>query len=225
MPYSGPVNGFIGAFILAGGKSTRMGRDKAMLVFRGKPLIAHAIENLRSLDLDPRICGSRADLVDFAPVLSDRIPGCGPLGGIEAALSITGSDLNLFLPVDLPDLPRAFLRWMMARAENSGAIATIPWWGGRPEPLCAIYHRALAGGVRRALESGQYKVMAALNAAAASLGEAMDVFQVESIAAALPAGVWPGKPALRHWFRNLNAPVDLELAADASGGNSGNPIS
>ena len=221
MRYSGPVNGFI----LAGGQSRRMGRDKAMLLFRGKPLITHAIETLRALDLDPRICGCRSDLAGFAPVVPDRIPGCGPLGGIEAALSITESDLNLFLPVDLPDLPRSFLQWMMARAENSGAIATIPSCGGRMQPLCAIYHRSLAAGLRQALESGQYKVMAALCAAAASLGESMDVFQVESVASALLPGVWPGEPALRHWFRNLNAPADLEIAIHATGGNACNPIS
>jgi len=138
---------------------------------------------------------------------------------------MTESDLNLFLPVDLPHLPCPFLQWMMARAEASGAVATIPCCGGRPQPLCAVYHRSLAPGLRRALESGQYKVMAALSAAASSLGETMDVFHVEAVASALPAGVWPGEPAPRHWFRNLNAPADLETAIHATGGNAGNPIS
>lgn len=211
-------------FILAGGQSTRMGRDKATLPFRGKPLIAHAVETLRALHLDPRICGSRFDLAGFAPIIPDRIPGCGPLGGIEAALSITNSELNIFVPVDQPDLPRSFLRWMMARAERSGAAATIPYSGGRPQPLCAVYHRALAGGLRAALEAGQYKVMAAIESAAAELDRGIDVFQVESVAAANSPGIWPPDPPLRHWFRNLNTPADVESAINATGGESRNPI-
>jgi molybdopterin-guanine dinucleotide biosynthesis protein A len=221
MPYSGPVN----AFILAGGKSMRMGRDKATLPFGGQLLIARAIESLRALHLNPRICGSRSDLANFAPITPDHFPGCGPLAGIEAALSSTDAELNLFLPVDLPDLPLPFVEWMMARAENAGAVATIPSYGGRPQPLCAIYHRAMADTLREALESRNYKVMTAVTAAAASLTEPIDAFCMESVAAALPPGVWPADPPLRHWFRNLNTPADLEYAASTPGANGRNPIS
>ncbi len=212
------------AFILAGGQSTRMGRDKALLEFQHTPLIARAVDCLRSLPLSARICGSRPDLARFAPVIPDRFPGCGPLAGIEAGLAATDAALNLFIPVDMPDLPVEFLRWMIARAEASEAVATIPCLGGRAQPLCAIYSRRLAPGLRSVLGSGHYKVMAAIAAAAASLAERADSFQMESVAAALSPGLWPMNPPLRQWFRNLNTPADLELES-APGAGGRNPIS
>src|SRR5690348_1627747 len=116
-----------------------MGRDKARLDFHGQPLIELALSKLRALELTPAIAGNRPDLGEYAPVIPDNFPGSGPLAGIESALSVTGDDLILFLPVDLPLLPVSFLRWMTARARETSAPATIPHVQGRPQPLCAIY--------------------------------------------------------------------------------------
>ena len=198
------------AFVLAGGQSTRMGRDKALLAIDGRPLVEHALELLRSLGLSPRICGSRSDLVRFAEVVPDNFPQSGPLAGIEAALAVSDSELNLFVPVDLPGLPRGFLQWMMTRAERSQAIATIPRYGGRFQPLCAVYSRRLLDGLRRSLATGDCKVIVALHEAAACLGEALDAFDVESVASALPPAEWPSHPPLADWFRNVNTPADYE---------------
>lgn len=198
------------AFVLAGGASSRMGRDKALLDFAGRPLIEHALAVLRSINFDPRICGSRPDLARFAPVVPDNHPGCGPLAGIEAALSASGSDPNLFLAVDLPLLPVTFLRWMIERATATNAVATIPLFGGRPQPLCAIYSRRLLHGIHEALAAGQFKMMTAISSSAESLGERIDAFNVESVAAALIPGTWPADPPLRHWFRNVNTPADYD---------------
>lgn len=197
-------------FILAGGQSTRMGRDKAWLEIEGRPLIQRAVETLRSLDLHPRICGSRPDLARFAAAIPDGFPGCGPLAGIEAALAVSDSELNLFCPVDVPSLPPAFLRWMIERAQSGRAVATIPRFADRLQPLCAIYSRRLHEGLRNQLALRSFKVMAAVQAAAAAQGEAIDIFQVESVAAALPPGCWPSDPPLREWFRNLNTPEEWE---------------
>lgn len=214
------------AFILAGGQSTRMGRDKALLDWGDTPLVLRAVEMLRNLGLPPRICGSRSDLARFAPVVSDRFTRAGPLAGIEAGLAVSDAELNLFLPVDMPDIPAAFLRWMLMRAETSEAVATIPCYGGRPQPLCAVYHRRMADGLRAALEEGNRKVMAAVTGAAASLKERVDLFQVESVASAVTSGLWPFQPPLRYWFRNLNTPADVEAATrPASGANQRDPIS
>ncbi|HEV2278753.1 MAG TPA: molybdenum cofactor guanylyltransferase [Acidobacteriaceae bacterium] len=198
------------AFVLAGGASSRMGRDKALLDFGGRPLIEHALALLRSLNFEPRICGSRLDLARFAPVVPDNHPGCGPLAGIEAALSISGSDLNLFLPVDLPLLPIAFLRWMVERATTTDTVATVPLFGGRPQPLCAVYTRRLVHGIHEALAAGQYKMMTAIETAASALGEPIDAFHVESVAAALIPETWPAHPPVQQWFRNINTPADYE---------------
>lgn len=216
------------AVVLAGGQSTRMGRDKALLELDGRPLIRIALERLRGLGFDPRICGSRPDLQRFAPVIPDHVSGCGPLGGIEAALAASESDLNLFVPVDAPLLPGEFLRWLVARAETSGAVAIIPVLGGRPEPLCAVYSRRLQEGLRRALNAGQCKVMTGIEHAAAGLGEPLDAFAMETVMAALPPGLWPPEPPLREWFRNVNTPgefADLGGKAQATGAPAPHPIS
>jgi len=214
------------AFVLAGGRSTRMGRDKALLEVDGRPLIVHALEKLRALGLDPRICGSRPDLEGFGEVIPDRFPESGPLAGIEAGLAgvAAGEDeLNLFLAVDLPLLPVEFLRWMIERAEASGAVATIPRAEGREQPLCAVYSRRLQPGLRLALEAGNRKVMRAMSEAAAGMGERLDVFDVERVAAALRTGVWPADPEwksvpVRTWFRNVNTPEELaRLSEDLRG--------
>lgn len=196
-------------FVLAGGQSTRMGRDKALLPLDGRPLIEPMLDKVRRLGLRARICGSRPDLARFAEVLPDNFAQAGPLAGIEAALTISDTEQNLFVPVDLPGLPREFLLWLMARAASSQAVATIPRCGDRFQPLCAVYSRRLVEGLRGSLTAGRRKVMDAVLASASALGAPIDAFDVECVAAAGPAG-WPERPLLREWFRNANTPGDFE---------------
>lgn len=206
-----------------------MGRDKALLELGGRPLVEIAVERLRRLGMTVRICGSRPDLESFAPVVADNVAGCGPLGGLSAALAVSDAELNLFVPVDAPLLPEEFLRWLMGRAETTGAVATIPVLGGRPEPLCAVYSWRLREGLRRSLEGGEFKVMTGIGKAAGALGERVDAFAMEAARSALPAGAWPLEPPLREWFRNLNTAAEYDrLQADdvwATGVRRRHPIS
>jgi molybdenum cofactor guanylyltransferase len=190
------------AFILAGGRSTRMGQDKALLRIRGVTLVEQAVAKFRALGLLPRIAGSRPDLAGFAPVVEDLHPGCGPLGGIEAALAASDPDLNIFLPVDLPLLPAVFLQWMLARAEITGATATVPLLQGRAQPLCCVLRRSSLPHISRALNEGNFRVMAAITSAGDT-----DLFNVETIAPAQRE--WAAEPPLHRWFQNLNSPKDL----------------
>jgi molybdenum cofactor guanylyltransferase len=202
------------AFILAGGQSTRMGRDKALVEFQGLTLIEHALAKLRAAGFTPSISGSRPDLIDFAPIIPDNYPNSGPLSGIESALAVSNADLNLFLPVDLPLLPVEFLRWMTARVGATYALATIPRLQGRPQPLCAVYHRAFLPYSLAALAAGDFKVMRSLDNAAAALQMKIDAFDVETIASSLePTMGWPASPPVHRWFQNLNTPADLETTA------------
>jgi len=204
----------VNAFVLAGGQSTRMGRDKALIEFRGRPLIEHALAKLRALGFAPNIAANRPDLARYAPIIPDNYPGSGPLGGIEAALSASNEDLNLFLPIDLPLLPTALLHWMATRSEQTVAIATIPRLQGRPQPLCAVYHRALLPHAQTALAIGDAKVMRAVERASAATGSTIDVFDIETVVPSLsPASAWPEAPPVHRWFQNLNTPGDLEKAA------------
>ena len=78
------------AFVLAGGKSTRMGTDKAFVTLDGRTLVARALDVARSVTSDVRIVGEPRRFAAFAPVVEDEFPGCGPLGGIHAALRSSG---------------------------------------------------------------------------------------------------------------------------------------
>lgn len=222
-------------FVLAGGESRRMGRDKALLEWDGRPLIEHMVELLRGVGLEPRICGGKTggDLARYAPVVADRWAGCGPLGGIEAGLAVSDAELSLFIAVDVPLVPAALLRWMMERAGRSrpgasgagagGDVALIPMVEGRAQPLCAVYSRRLLAGVRGALERGMFKVMTAIEEAAA--GERIEQFAVEAVAGALPAGA--AAIPVQDWFRNVNAPADYEWLRErgATGAGKRHPIS
>lgn len=197
-------------FVLAGGRSTRMGQDKALLRVAGHSLLELALKKLRALPLAtaPRIAGGRSELISHAPVISDLHPGCGPLSGIEAALAASSQPLNIFLPVDMPLLPEEFLIWMLRRAQITGAPATVPRINGLPQPLCAVYHRQLLEPITAALPAGNYKVMPVVSAAAAR-GQSIDVFDVELVAStdfSLPA--FSPLPLYR-WFHNCNTPEDM----------------
>jgi molybdopterin-guanine dinucleotide biosynthesis protein A len=200
-------------FVLAGGRSTRMGQDKALLSLAGRSLLDLALDKLRTLPLAgvPRIAAARSDLSAHATVIADLHPGCGPLSGIEAALAASAQPLNVFLPVDIPLLPPQFLHWMLQRAAITGALVTVPCVNGRPQPLCAVYHRDLLSHITASLGAGEHKVMPVVTAAAGTHSPAhhIDIFDVELVASA--NGQMPSYSPLPlyRWFHNCNTPEDL----------------
>jgi molybdopterin-guanine dinucleotide biosynthesis protein A len=201
------------AFVLAGGRSSRMGQDKALLLWQGRTLLDVALDKLESLPLAaaPRIAGARSDLSSYGAVIADIHPECGPLSGIEAALAASSQPWNVFLPVDLPLLPSALLRSMLLRTAITGALVTIPRFNGRPQPLCAVYHRDLVAGITASIEAGQYKVMAAVMTAARQIAgpEAVDLFNAEAVASTDFALLASSPLPLYRWFHNCNTPEDL----------------
>ena len=162
----------IEAFVLAGGRSRRMGRDKALLEWGGSPLIERAVQSLRSVSSTVRIVGDREDLAHFAPVVTDTFPGAGPLGGIHAALAASAHDWNVFLPVDLPLLPAGFLTWMLERVALTEAVATFPIVAGLPQPLCAVYHRTMEPALREELTAGRFRTIEGVQSAASRVDRA-----------------------------------------------------
>lgn len=201
-----------------------MGRDKALLAVDGRTLIEHMLDKLRGLGLTPQICGLRSDLARFAEVVPDNFAQSGPLAGIEAALAVSDSDLNLFVPVDLPGIPPEILVWLMARAETSHAVATIPRYSDRLQTLCAVYSRRLLEGLRESLGAGHRKVMDGIRGSATALGESIDAFDMECVAPTAPAE-WPLQPALAAWFRNVNTPAEYDALNTIAGAKSRHPIS
>jgi len=146
----------IAAFILAGGKSTRMGRDKAQLPLRGRTLLERALELARTATPQIRIVGPKAK---FGPdAIEDVYLDRGPLGGIHAALSNTASERNLILSVDTPFVPPEFLQVLLEESERSKTTVTVPYVRERFQPLCAVYCRDFLGLAERALQAGQNKI-------------------------------------------------------------------
>jgi len=188
------------AFILAGGKSTRMGADKAFVALDDRTLLSRALELARALTADVRIVGDPAKFARFAPVVADVFPGCGPLGGIHAALRASQTDLNLILAVDVPFMSAELLQYLIRRARSSAAATvTVVRASGGWQPLCAVYRREFADAAEEALAAGRYKIDP-LFAAQRTL--VIEEDELRSV------GFSPSM------FRNLNTPEEL---AEASG--------
>lgn len=149
----------LSAFILAGGKSTRMGTDKAFVLLDGRTLLARVLIVARSLTPNVHIVGDRAKFAPFAPVVEDLFHGCGPLGGVHAALRSSQTDLNLVLAVDAPFVSLALLQLLISRAVSSpSSTVTVPQASGGLQPLCAVYRRDFADTAEHALRAGRYKI-------------------------------------------------------------------
>jgi molybdopterin-guanine dinucleotide biosynthesis protein A len=131
------------AVILAGGKSSRMGCDKAWLEIQGETLLARQVNLARKIGaLETFISGRpEKDYSEFGcPVLRDKFADAGPLAGIERALAAASCSLLLVLAVDMPALKAGSLKKLAAVcAENHGAI---PRWAGKIEPLAAFYPKS-----------------------------------------------------------------------------------
>ena len=163
-------------FVLVGGKSSRMGCDKALLPFHGEPLARHiaavvaTAAGSATFVGDPEIYGH----LGYA-VVRDRKPGLGPLSGIHAALSVSDRDWNLIVACDMPEITAPFLTNLLDLAEQRDADCLVPAGpSGRPEPLCAVYHRRSLAHIEAALEAGVFKVMHAFGGAKVSVCPVMD---------------------------------------------------
>lgn len=140
-----------------------MGRDKALLPYRGRVLVAHVaavVEEAMGVAGEVAILGDPDSYRDLGyPVHADLFPNCGPLGGIVTALNLTKTDWNLAVACDMPMLAAASLRMLLERALQSQAnciAASGPT--GELEPLCALYHRRCLPALECALRDKHLKM-------------------------------------------------------------------
>ncbi|NYF80291.1 molybdenum cofactor guanylyltransferase [Granulicella arctica] len=163
----------VSGYVLAGGKSSRMGRDKALLELAGRPLVQHAAEKLRLVCADVHILSGNEQLAAFGPLVADVHPGCGPLGGIEAALLHLRSTWSLILPVDVPFVTADFLAgWVAEIVATSAARVAMFTVDGRPQPTLCLLHQEVTPFVQRAVERGEFKLFPMLEEAGRMLAEA-----------------------------------------------------
>jgi molybdopterin-guanine dinucleotide biosynthesis protein A len=149
--------------ILVGGKSRRLGRDKVLLHYEGKPLALHQHELLESIFPRVLLIGHpRPELEALGlTCIPDIIPDMGVLGGIYTALS-TASTPDVFVTgVDMPFLTPSLISTILSHRHNADAV--IPKGPRGLEPLCAVYSKTCADTLKLSLERGTLKVMAALD--------------------------------------------------------------
>jgi molybdenum cofactor guanylyltransferase len=198
-------------FVLAGGRSSRMGADKALVQLGGQPLVAHALRILREAGLTVSIAGGNPELATFASVVEDRQPGLGPLSGICSALASTRAEWAVFTSVDLPLLPSSLVACLLRHAMITGITVTVPSVNGFAQTFPAVVATAALPVFERELSTGRGGCFSAFEAAAASMGESATVTPVEMLVQCRQIA----HPLAIHaalWFLNVNTAEDLRQA-------------
>ncbi len=147
----------VAAFVLTGGKSSRMGQEKSALLLNGNTLLERALEIAHAASDDVHLLGDPAVGTNLTAI-PDRFPGCGPLAGIDAALAATDAELNFILSVDTPFVPQGFVRYLVERARANDALVTYARLASGYQPLCAVYRKEFGPIAEAALQAGHYKI-------------------------------------------------------------------
>jgi molybdopterin-guanine dinucleotide biosynthesis protein A len=147
------------AAILAGGQARRFdGRDKSTLIVDGRAILDRQLAELVTLTSDILIVGGRlpASAPASVRVVADRVPGCGPLGGLHTALSEAGGDATVVIACDMPYIFAPFLGHLLALTRDADAV--VPHTERGYHPLCAAYTRACLAPVAARLARGRLKM-------------------------------------------------------------------
>lgn len=147
-----------GAIILAGGNSTRMGTNKALLKINGMTNIERIVAILRPVFPQPILITNDTGAYTFLGVqtVSDHYPGKGPLAGIHAGLAASPFAVNVIVACDMP-----FVSAKVAAAlvkKSPGYDAVVPVIAGRPQPLFAVYQKKLADAAEVLLQEGRLRI-------------------------------------------------------------------
>jgi molybdenum cofactor guanylyltransferase len=181
--------------VLAGGTSRRMGRDKAFLELNGRPLIQIVVNRMADVCAEVLIVARNAERYAGlgVPVVEDRFPGVGVLGGLHAGLGAATSDLSLAVGCDMPflnpDLLRAFAAWA------EGYDVALLRRGTETEPLHAAYRRTCLPAIEAAIRAGTRRIIT--------------FFPQVDVRYVAPEEVTPFEPRFES-FRNVNTPEEWE---------------
>lgn len=189
--------------ILAGGRSSRLRCNKALLDLNGKPFIQHVAETMHTVFAEVMIVASESGEYDFLglPICADVYKDCGPLAGIHAVLVAAKNDAAFIVPCDTPFLTPAFIRSVLARAGRGDA--TIALGGNSLQPLCGVYKRSCLPVIEKELQRGQYSVRGCLKKLRTSiLSPPLDV-----------------QRSRVHPLMNINTPDDYARCLDIVRGN------
>jgi molybdenum cofactor guanylyltransferase len=200
-------NSKLHAYVLAGGASSRFGRDKALVCFGATPLLLQIVQLAQTCASDVTVVASNQKYRDLAAnlkIIEDQWPGEGPLGGIITALQHTAAtdrsvEWNLILSCDMPFLTAEWLQFLVthARESNKEIQVILPHSAHGPEPLCACYRTSAAEALKNAFDRGVRKVTQALK---------------EVRTEVLDESVWKRFDSAGHLFWNMNTRADFEEA-------------
>jgi molybdenum cofactor guanylyltransferase len=174
-------------FVLVGGRSSRMGRDKALLPWNARPMVEEIAERVAAAAGSVALVGApeRYANLDFERIADLRC-AMGPLAGIEAALASGRAELNLIIACDMPNVETSWLVRLLQTAESSGSECVATCEPSMIHPLCAVYHSNCLARVRSALDARRLK--------AQELLRELDTITIES-----GETIW-----------NVNTPEELE---------------
>lgn len=181
-------------FVLAGGRSSRMGENKSLLKLGGKTMVEFSIAALAPL------CGKVVISSDYeeygftgCQVWPDEIRQQAPMIGIYTCLTRSETDINIFLSCDMPLITTGALEFLLSC--SSGSDITVPAHeNGRIEPLCGIYRKSAAGILKLCIDEGNFSMAGCIRKANHRLVTTVDhplVFPEEV-------------------FKNINTPSDFE---------------
>ena len=204
LPHS---NSDVRGYVLAGGGSTRFGRDKALAQFDSTPLLVRIATLARTCIEEVMVVATAEKYRDLDPhleIIKDRWPGEGPLGGIITALQHTAStdpaaEWNLILSCDMPFLNAEWLNFLVDRARASAPEIQVilPHSTHGPEPLCACYRTNAADALKNVFDRGVRKVTQALQQLRTEV---------------LDESVWKRFDSAGRLFWNMNTPADFAEA-------------
>ena len=186
--------------VQAGGRSSRMGEDKALIQLAGTPLIEYVLDRIHGLADEILITTNRPEALAYLDLrmASDEIPSAGALNGLKTALSAALGEMILVLSCDTPFVSRELIEHLLDRAHEADVI--VPRRDDKYEPLQAVYNRAhCLPAVETALESGEQRMV--------SFYKKVHVLPIEepTLSELDPSGLS---------FFNINKPEDLDHAKD-----------
>jgi len=173
-----------------------MGRNKALLPFRGRPLVARVQETLQPLFEDIFLVTNDPGLFDFVPCpkIPDRVPGKGPISGVDAALRHSRNPYVLVVGCDAPFLSPSLLELLAGKTEEADLV--IPCGPHGPEPLCAFYGKGCLPLIEESLRKGDFSLMKLISRLRTREIPREEVASVD--------------PDFRS-FRNINTPMDFRM--------------
>lgn len=147
----------IGAIILCGGKSSRMGKDKGLLPFYSAPMVSHIVKALQSYKIPINLVTSNKDYEQFGiELISDIYENKGPIGGIHAGLTASKYDVNIVISCDTPLVPAGLFKMLLNKYVDEDAL--VIEIQERTHPLIGIYNKRIVPILETLIEDNQLRL-------------------------------------------------------------------